>query len=682
MAVNQHREQMIVDHFSLLPNEVLVKIISFLPETRDRAKLRYVSQKLRKISETPSLWREFVWPDCVRCEKERLHSVLKACGAHIKRLSFSQHLIQPRVLPIINQNTLKLMKMSEMASLLQYCSNLTHLSLSAVDHSVSSRVGEIVEEQLREAIQTMKYLEVLNIHCYGSYQPYLTLNAGLKELTVYVLIRSKEDIEASQNWMRNGFNPPNLNIVVLYGSIYSTLIRFREFLLPVWARWNSQMPINHTACLKLYINHKAPLNLFQNAPVFQLRYGATASPPYVQAASVGITDKGLLLTDHDGGNEVVHKARYYMNPSHAMYSMIRDDEQKNQLQLDNNVTNLTELDLSECNLDFKQITFVCPHLQRLNLQKNSSLQLEELQVIATHCCNLRGLNLMEISIQDINFCLKVWEILSSIKLTYLSIDSSFVGSSSRIDDVHKKNLAVLFGRCITLQALELSSCFSSRLHKIKTDNELLSYFPSLKYCQLNDQQSTCVQDMLTNCKDLRYFCCNSLLKLSLSSVCSNSLQQLCIVSQGTDLDDNFMHTVSAHGGLVHVAFLIGSATSKGITTLIKNSPNLLTFGLRERKRSEARDSRPSGIRKSLNFFFTKRERVVHEEHNLKSLGATLQKKFADRKLFTSGLFALMRPEKLDDEHVDFDEWLQNTDLLLLWPPEEFFDLHIREVVYV
>ena len=216
----------------------------------------------------------------------------------------------------------------------------------------------------------------------------------------------------------------------MHGSIYSTLIRFRKFSLPAWARWNSQTPANHTACLKLYINHKAPLNLFQNAPVFQLRYGATASLPYVQAASLGISDKGLLLTDHDGGDEVVHKARYYMNPSHAMCSMIRDDAKKNQLQLDNNIANLTELDLSECNLDFKQITFICPQLQRLNLKKNRSLRLEELQVIATHCCNLQGLNLMEISMQDINFCVKVWEILSSMKLTYLSIDSSFVGSCS------------------------------------------------------------------------------------------------------------------------------------------------------------------------------------------------------------------------------------------------------------
>ena len=79
------------------------------------------------------------------------------------------------------------------------------------------------------------------------------------------------------------------------------------------------------------------------------------------------------------------------------------------------------------------------------------------------------------------------------------------------------------------------------------------------------------------------------------------------------------------------------------------------------------------------FFFTKCEQVVHEEHHLKSLGATLQKKFADRKLFTSGLFALMRQERKDDKRVDFNEWLQNTDLLSLWPPEQFVDLHIREV---
>ena len=81
----------------------------------------------------------------------------------------------------------------------------------------------------------------------------------------------------------------------------------------------------------------------------------------------------------------------------------------------------------------------------------------------------------------------------------------------------------------------------------------------------------------------------------------------------------------------------------------------------------------------LNLFtFTKHEHVISEEH--KSLGATLQKKFANRKLFTTGLFALIRQKRQDDEDEDFNEWLQNTDLLSLWPLEQFDDLHIRDPV--
>ena len=45
------------DYFSSLPNEMLVKIMSLLPETQDRVKFRYVSRRLQKISETPLLWR-------------------------------------------------------------------------------------------------------------------------------------------------------------------------------------------------------------------------------------------------------------------------------------------------------------------------------------------------------------------------------------------------------------------------------------------------------------------------------------------------------------------------------------------------------------------------------------------------------------------------------------------------
>ena len=59
------------DYFLSLPNEVLVKIMSLLPETHERVKFRYVSRRLQKISETPSLWREVVWYDCSSREEKR-----------------------------------------------------------------------------------------------------------------------------------------------------------------------------------------------------------------------------------------------------------------------------------------------------------------------------------------------------------------------------------------------------------------------------------------------------------------------------------------------------------------------------------------------------------------------------------------------------------------------------------
>ena len=72
-----------IPNFLSLPDEVLVKIMSFLPDSRDRVKLRYVSRRLLRISETPSLWRVFVWPDCNLREEKSLHNVMKVYGVHI-----------------------------------------------------------------------------------------------------------------------------------------------------------------------------------------------------------------------------------------------------------------------------------------------------------------------------------------------------------------------------------------------------------------------------------------------------------------------------------------------------------------------------------------------------------------------------------------------------------------------
>ena len=102
-----------------------------------------------------------------------------------------------------------------------------------------------------------------------------------------------------------------------------------------------------------------------------------------------------------------------------------------------------------------------------------------------------------------------------------------------------------------------------------------------------------------------------------------------------------MDTVSAHGGLIHVAFFVRSMTSKGITTLIKNSPSLLTLvGLLTENR--------------------------FKDKYFESLSASLRKTFAHKNLFTSGICLI---QQLDGFDVNLDDWMQNTDLLSLWPSE-------------
>ena len=296
-----------------------------------------------------------------------------------------------------------------------------------------------------------------------------------------------------------------------------------------------------------------------------------------------------------------------------------------------------------------QLIVACPLLRRLNLRNNSALSLQDLHMI-TSCCNLEGLNLTDVPIPRMySSLIAVWKILSNIKkLAYLSIDTTYLGSSLKMrDHMHDiSELHILLMQCRGLQALELSIA-SSAIYRSRTENDyhLLSHFPSLKYCRVIGSlkfEYFCVKTILNACKGLNYFYCHCSVQQSwLSQVHINNLQQLCMSLYLTDLDDGFMEAVSAHGGLVHVVFLVNSVNFSGITTLINNSPNLLTclFGLHK--------SKPY----------------------CKWLNTELAKMFGHRRLFISGLSLVQQAEP--GRLVKGVEWLQNTDLLTLWPPEKF-----------
>ena len=121
-----------------LPVELLVYIVSFLTEVRDKVKLRYVSRRLKDISETPSLWRKFVWRYYDRLEERCLCNLLKACGPHIAKLSFPNH-----VMP------------SKLVKLLQHCGDVRHLSLS--------KETKLSIERITNILQHMEHLSVLKI---------------------------------------------------------------------------------------------------------------------------------------------------------------------------------------------------------------------------------------------------------------------------------------------------------------------------------------------------------------------------------------------------------------------------------------------------------------------------------------------------------------------------------------
>ena len=206
-----------------------------------------------------------------------------------------------------------------MAKMLQFCSNLTYLRLPNLDHPIGTREAKSLHfMQLRKAIQEMKHLEALEIsECCSGLLGRLNLNIALKELTIYT--ESGTEV-VSKIWMKKGFTPLKLNLVSKNGGF-----RDVDFWVSTWYKWNSWVPAGHIACLKVYTGYKAPLNLFNNVPEFQLQYGeGAATLPFVQLSNVEINEKWLLmLTDHDDGSKIVRKGRLYYDDTYRMQDFLR-----------------------------------------------------------------------------------------------------------------------------------------------------------------------------------------------------------------------------------------------------------------------------------------------------------------------------------------------------------------------
>ena len=334
-----------------------------------------------------------------------------------------------------------------------------------------------------------------------------------------------------------------------------------------------------------------------------------------------------LMTDCQYGGRTM-----YMVSCHHHYVI--------DFQVTNSIAKLCDLvdfDLSFCyslhSGHLEQLAIACPNLQRLNLRYcNGCLKnLQGLRAIASHCECLQGLNIDHICISKVESHVLLWEILSDMKLTHLAMNFCVLRyKAAAFVRLHQK--------CCTIRGIQLNHycCCKGYSNSPSRDALMLSYFPSLYYCNLKyKRKPAMVQDVINNCKELKCvrYSCND--KLSLNLVHNHNLQQLYIDASLTDVPDEFMTSVSAHGGLVHVVMMVRSSTAEGITSLVRNSPELITL-------------------------YVSTENI----HRLSvvNFNATLKEMFCNRRLFTAGHYICDKCIR----NVDIRLLDQGTDLLPLW----------------
>ena len=620
MEVETESNTLISMNILNLPVELLVYIVSFLPTGRDIVKLRYVSRRLRDVTEAPSVWSEFVWPLYDRQEERSVMDVLKICGMYIKRLILPNHVPPSRITIMLSR-----------------CKNVTQLCLPT-ETIMDPRKLKISLQNL----QNLRKLEV-QFSSDANIKPILQISARLKELTVHVQDRLRyKQYSWLEEWVKNDCAPIHLTLVVLkfpFGFSWDRSC-FLAFLLR-----ERMIPVNNKANFKLCFNFKVPLNLFPSFPDFQLEFGQQVDLPFVKASKFGILglDRDLLvLTNCIYNGKILYKAKI----THYGFRSVRDDMLNDNI---NTLNFLAEFDFAHCGLihsgHLEQLAIACPNLQRLNLTGNEQClsSLQGLQTVAECCASLSGLNLMHISVNKVEDQVDLWKILSGMKLTHLAVEVCMFQPAW-----NREHLVSLFKKFSRLYGLQLNAIYLYESCEECMDFggqwSLLSHFPVLKYCNVKfDEGEDDVQEVIKGCKELQCLSCVSYAQLSLSSSYHSNLQQLCLGSCKTDLSNIFMETVSAHGGLIHVICEVNSVTVEGINSLVVNSPKLLTM-----------------ILLSCQSVFNEHGCKV----NSKDIISGLRKRFPGRKLFTAGDCRVVQKHQYHVSSVE--DFVYGTDLGPLW----------------
>ena len=573
-----------------LPTELLVYIISFLPSLHDRVKLRYVSSWLKcLVEETPLLWKEFVWPYYDSREEYSVTQVLKVCGQHIRTLSF------PNKVP------------STLVEMLQYCSNVQHISLPSAN-----------PEQLLMMIHHIRHLQTLElkVDCDSDIEQLFLCTSHLKEITI-ISNSGANYGDLFKHWKEKKFMPPSCNVIA-FGFIESLLDHTAQ-----------SIPSGTTASFRVFCAHSKVTTL----PYFQIqieRSGqvTTRCAKLSDFGILGLKDDVVVMTDCQYGGKTVYGVSVYASSKPKLTHIAKPFSLKSATHVD------LSWQSSLCSGHLEQVAVACPNLQQLNLQCSYHClkSLQGLRAIHDHCQYLQGLNLLGICVEEVEDLTQLWEILSDMKLTHLALEYCVLPSGA----TNKERFISLLKKFSSVRAIELkhdAGCYYYGCNE--EDTSILSCFPLLQYCYLRfaGDLPTPALEMVNKCmglKCVRIFAWSLSLKLAYN----RNLQQLCIQAIDANIPKNFMATVSAHGGLVHVIIDVPSLAVTAIMCLVRNSPKLITLYLRTKLDISA-----------------------------KHFNAALQKMFSKRVLFATGYCNITDQRGISPEDVMQELGI---DLLPLW----------------